>query len=90
MGAKLQEISSGKCLGSLTVLWGQEGDGSRGGFDANSHVLLVPAGGSYRRLSEHCWTLLPDVGRASCPTLFYGSNGLLQLQLTSRLQQDRV
>lgn len=46
MGAELRTVSSGECLGSLIVRWGQEGDGSRGGFDANSHVLHVPAGGS--------------------------------------------
>lgn len=28
------------------LLWGREGGGSRGRFDANSHGLSVPAGGS--------------------------------------------
>lgn len=46
MQAELQTVLSGECLGSLIVLWGQEGGGSRGRFNANSHVLHVSAGGS--------------------------------------------
>jgi len=44
--AELWTISSEESLGNLTVLWGQEGGGSRGEFDVNSHVLHVPAGDS--------------------------------------------
>lgn len=44
--AELRTVLSGECLGSFIVLWGQEGGGSRGRFNANSHVLHVPVGGS--------------------------------------------